>query len=374
MKRFTIVLIAAVSTVLAITAVATSNFSSDDKHPGHHQEKNKTQHSPPSVDGSVNPELIPDAAAYEILFRLLSTNNPNENDTKASQRKSAYLRVAGFSDAEAAAISNTAYEYKRQIDPLDTEVDQIKNQHWPNPDLNVMGQLKQKQKQKEDIMSSLEGGLKGQLNNYNASAKLDKHITGRIKKKTKGFNVGLPPKKISSIGDYFSNLFSVSAQAPGCDTSIYIYVDTVVSMDSFMVYGSSSFSLPYDNCGHSVTLNTNLNGVTSPLEISLTDGVNYIDGLFQTDAQADVYCPVANQTYWGGDNADAETAISINIGGGGNKSISGGQTISVAAAYAPRMITSNPTKIKARAIVTSSIRVERGDQTSTSILTITPSP
>jgi len=152
------------------------------------------------------------------------------------------MRVAGFNDSEASAISNAAYEYKRQIDPLDTEVDNIKNANWPNPTEQVKVQLTQLQQQKEAIIASLVGTLHTQLNSYSDNAKLSKHITEVVKKKTKGFAVGLPIKKTSSIRNYISNLFSVSAQAFGCDTYVYIYCNTVVDYSIPAVYADSSWS------------------------------------------------------------------------------------------------------------------------------------
>ncbi|MGH9855397.1 MAG: hypothetical protein ACREBD_36645, partial [Blastocatellia bacterium] len=176
-KRFSILLIAGISTILAISLIGTGKFATDNKtnnnHAGHHQAQNKAQGLVPRVDGSVNPDSIPDAAAYEILFRLLSATDPEEE--KIELRKAAYLRGAGFDPAEAASISNAAYEYKRRIEPLDTEADDIKNNHWPNPSQQVMNQLTQLQNRKEAIISSIVGNLQNQLDNYNPS-KLSNHI------------------------------------------------------------------------------------------------------------------------------------------------------------------------------------------------------
>ncbi|MGH9877573.1 MAG: hypothetical protein ACRD5H_08035, partial [Nitrososphaerales archaeon] len=296
-----------ISTILAITAVATSNFSADDKHSGHHQEKDNAQKPQARVDGAMNPELIPDSAAYEILFRLLSSSDPTEQ--KREQRKSAYLRGAGFSDAEAAAITNAAYEYKRQIEPLDTEVDNIKHASWPNPSSQVMNQLTQLQRQKENLIDGLVRGLENQLVFYN-STKFRNHIAGEIKRKTKGFGTTLPTKKVGKLGNFFSEFFTVSAQASGCDALVYLYNNVTVDWNYMVVYGTGSYSLPYNNCGHTVNLATSLSGPSGTyiaggegVSLGLQYGGQYLDGYFLSNTEAEGWCPVVLAAFYVGSMA-----------------------------------------------------------------------
>lgn len=300
MKRFTIFLIATISTILAISAVATSNFSLDDKHAGHHQEKDKAQKPQARVDGAVNPDLIPDYAAYEILFRLLSSTIPEE---KKELRKSAYLKGAGYDSAEASAIANAAYEYKRKIEPLDTEVDNIKNAHWPNPSTQVIDQLTELQKQKETIISDVVDKLQGQLDHYSPT-KFKGHVK-EIKQKTKGFSSALPTKdkKIGRLGNFFSNLFTVSAQA--CDAYVYLYNNVTIDWESETVWSSGSYSMPYNSCGHTISSFTNMWGPSGTggsgsegAFINLFQAYNnsYLDGNFLATTEFESFCLVVNQT------------------------------------------------------------------------------
>jgi hypothetical protein len=68
------------------------------------------------------------------------------------------------------------------------------------------------------------GNLQVQLNRYSPS-KLRSHIEG-IKRKTKGFYIGHPTKKISRLGNFFSDFFTAYAQS--CDSLVYLYNDVTV--------------------------------------------------------------------------------------------------------------------------------------------------
>lgn len=437
LRRSVISLIAIITTFLAIAGIGAGKFTvdvkDDHKHAGHRQTQHKKAGPAPRTDGTKNPELIPDAAAYEILFKLLSTTDPTEQ--KIELRKAAYLREAGFNSAEAAAISNAAYEYKRQIESLDTEVDNIKNQHWPRPSQAVMNQLTQLQRKKEAVIAEIVSGLQTQLNNYHPS-KLGDHMLNKVKRKTKGFPTALPDQKIGSLRNPFADMFTVSAapQAPGCDAQVYMYNDVTIDWSGFTVYGSGSYSLPYNNCGHTVTLSTEIwgggyyNTGGSGTYISLEYASNrFLDGYFMSTTNGEGYCPVASQTFPTGSMTDDNTVapflrvhpfgswnpashtvangpasiiplrvtpsdnatgsynielsyvitqgsgtVNIVMAGGGNKSSTGGVSVEHNCQYRAFMITSNPTRIKAEASVTSSMEVRNGNQISSAICTITP--
>jgi len=311
MKRVAFFLTAFFTTFLAIVAVATNSFSLEDKHSRHHKEKDRSQNPQARADGAVNPDLIPDSAAYEILFRLLSSSDLAEQ--KREERKNAYLRTAGFSNAEAAALSNAAYEYRRQIEPLDTEVDNIKQTNWPNPSLQVMNQLTQLQRQKESIIDGLARSLENQLVFYNPT-KLRNHVTGEIKRKTKGFSTALPTRKVGRLENFISDLFTVTAQSPGCDALVYLYNNVTIDWNYMVVYGTGSYSLPYNNCGHAITLATSLSGPLGTyiaggegVCLDLEYGGQYLDGYFLSNTEAEGWCPVVLQAFYVGSMSDSAT-------------------------------------------------------------------
>lgn len=262
-----------------------------------------SSHTPILTDGSANPQFIPDVVAYEILFRLLSQSDPTDPDGKAQR---GYTRAYGFSDGESAALLNAAQEYKRRIAGSDARVDGIKNAHWPRPSAEVMQQLRSLQAQKEGIILDVAGILKHQLQNY-YPAKLSNQIN-LIKSKTKGFALGLPSKKIGF--NFISDYFTVAAQAPGCDSQVYIYSDIYVDWTQLIIFGNGSYSVPYNNCGHTISLNTTIWGPGCGYYSSscyLEQGSTLFDGSYSSNTDAESYCPVVNETYYAGSNASVTT-------------------------------------------------------------------
>ncbi|MBX3277753.1 MAG: hypothetical protein KF868_07100 [Acidobacteria bacterium] len=279
--------------------------AADDRHQDHHSAQIAQTQQLPIVDGSIDPSLIPDIDAHEILFKVLTAEN--SNDPLLEQRKKSFLRVSGFDEAESAAIVNIAYEYKRIIQPLDDEVESIKMQHWPNPDATVKTQLTQLQKYKEGIVANtFLAPLRAQLSNYGPSEKFDAFITDVIKRKTKGFPTRLPAKQVGWLLDRFTNLFSVSAQAYGCNTYVYIYTNTWVDYYDGYVYCDNYFSAPYDNCGHQYTLSFTLAGQVNPF-ISLWGNPNGT-GIYQTLVDVEGYCPLAS-AYFGSSQDASQTSV-----------------------------------------------------------------
>jgi hypothetical protein len=389
----------------------------------HSNHQSNAQRPQPFVDGATNPGAIPDSAAREIVLRLLTSDELNEG------AKRAYLKVVGFDEAASAALTFAAHDFKRQTKQIEKEASDIKDKTWPNPDKAALDSLAGLQRQKEAVLANNAAELDERLRSFNALANWEKYILNRVKRKTKGFKVGMPEKKVSFYQKIFDP-FTAFAQAPGCDANVYVYSDTYVDWDYFIVYGTGSYSVPTNNCGHTFTQSSTLWGPGGTggwgNSISLDTGTGFLDGYFQSNTSLEGFCPVVSQTFSAGSNAsdmtlspylivgsfDAFAPNSIAVGGdnsvsgirisvtasqnangsfntefsyevvqglapmdfhlagSGNKSISGGATIPVPFALIAEKITSSPTRIKARAIVTSSITVKNGDQTSTSILNV----
>ncbi len=295
----------------AVTALCTLEWTSlgrsadktSHKHSGSHHSQVALR-----VEGRTHPELIPDAAANEMLFRLLSSTSPEE---KKELRKSTYLKSAGFGPAESVAISNAAYEYKRQIASLDAEVDEIKNTHWPRPSPQIMTQLTEMQHQKEAIIARIVGALQSQLDQYEP-AKFRTHIAEEVKRNTNGFGTGLPPTKITRLETIFSDFFTVSAQS--CDSLVYVYNNVSYDLDQMLVFGSGSSSMPYNNCGHTITLSTQLSGAGYSASggegtyLNLDRGGDvWLDGYFTSTTDADSFCPVVQQSSYAGNATGGQT-------------------------------------------------------------------
>lgn len=311
MKRTLVVLSILLGGLITLTLLGTRSYQvTADNYSGHtqHHQREKKQ---PKTDGSVTPLQIPETAAYEILLKIMSSS---DLDKVESTLRAAYGKDAGFSDAEAIAISNAGYEYRRQIAFLDNLVDQIKHANWPEPSRQVMDRLVQLQVEKEAIISHVVGNLQAQLANYD-SLKLTTHINEKVRKKTSGFEVELPRKRVGFL-ERFTDSLKVSAQAPGCDAQVYVYSDVVDG--GYYMAGVGDYSMPYNNCGHTVSLTTEIWGPEGTYATTAYGGavINLVtssgtglEGNFLSTTSADAYCPVIFASYYAGSQSGNRTAL-----------------------------------------------------------------
>jgi hypothetical protein len=278
----------------------------------HSKHQSNSQRLLPFVDGANNPGAIPASAAREIVLRLLTSDELNEG------AKRAYLKEVGFNEGASAALTFAAHDFKRQTEQIEKEASEIKDKTWPNPDQATLDHLAGLQRQKEAILANNAAELEGRLRSFNALANWENHIMNRVKRKTKGFQVGMPTKKIGFL-QRITDPFAAYAQAPGCDANVYVYSDTYVDWDYFIVYGSGSYSVPTNNCGHTFSQSTTLWGPGGTggwgNSISLDMGNHFLDGHFQSNTSLEGFCPVVSQTFNAGSNAgDMTLAPFISVG------------------------------------------------------------
>lgn len=143
---------------------------------------------PGTINGALQPERIPDRAAYSILFRVLS----NRNTEQEKQRARAYIRhVLACSkcnktkedDTDADAILALVEEFNQKVNSLDSEVKRLKDTHWPQPSAQVMARLQEMQVQKDKVIDELISSLPKRLS-ISGFDKVKAHI-GRMKTKMK---------------------------------------------------------------------------------------------------------------------------------------------------------------------------------------------
>src|SRR5262245_7010343 len=316
MKRTTLFVALALAIVFAAALVNVERASSrsisgsitghdhgQDQH-ANHQSTKQRQEKQPIIDGAYNPNAISNSAAREIVMRLLTSNELNEG------HKRAYLKEAGFNEAVSAALMFAAHDFKRQTERIEKDASDIKDKTWPNPDNATLNQLADLQREKEAILISVAADLDGRLRSFNALSNWETHITNRVKRKTKVFQVGLPTKKIGFF-QLFPDPFAAFAQAPGCDTSVSVYSDTYVDWDQMFVVGVTSYSVPSNNCGHTFTPMTAISGPEGTADnggegamINMDMmGEYFLDGDFQTNSDLDAFCPVIFAAFFAGANA-----------------------------------------------------------------------
>jgi hypothetical protein len=160
-----------VAAAVVVVSLATGNTSESSRHAaksvsagGEKLKQREHRPDPPgTVNGAVNPELIPDRTAYVLLLRLLAGRHTEEE--KISMKY--YLRRdrPNMTDDDIDALLVAADEFVARAGVLDRQAKEIKDRHWPNPPAHVMETLRQMQSQKEliadQVISSLPGRLSG---------------------------------------------------------------------------------------------------------------------------------------------------------------------------------------------------------------------
>ena len=168
----------------AVTSGSTQSQDPQDK------QQSQPKEVPGTIDGSKNPELIPDQVAYSMLFKLIAGRTTPED--KKSIR--AYISQLGIGvqtckqcptstengDADIDALIKAADEYQQQISVLDEKATKIKGRSWPNPDPEVLRQLEQLQRQNEAVGRAFMAQLPARLS-PTAWARLQQQIKQRVK-------------------------------------------------------------------------------------------------------------------------------------------------------------------------------------------------
>ncbi len=103
----------------------------------------------PAIDGSLNPERIPERVAYSTLFRLLAHLGP--------ARAQAYIAQKGLGDP--AVTLPLVEEYRRAVADLDAGAGRLKDENWPNPSAAAMAELRQLQQEKNALVRRLASRL-----------------------------------------------------------------------------------------------------------------------------------------------------------------------------------------------------------------------
>ncbi len=144
----------------AISRSVVSNKQQD--HSAHQQTQNKKEYQPVLIDGSVNPNAIPDLLAYEFFFSSVANG---AGTTESAKRRAKYLiEKIKISEQTQKLITDKANGIKEQLKPLDAQAKDLKDQNWPSPSSSVMAQLNNLQAQKERMIREEIDTLQGQLN------------------------------------------------------------------------------------------------------------------------------------------------------------------------------------------------------------------
>jgi len=136
------------------------------------------QQSTTIAEGAINPDLIPDQAAYTLLFRLLSDRHTDEQKTRIRS----YITQMNLGDTD--ALLAVAKEFEERVGVLDRKAEKIHEKNGPNLDSHALAQLNELQQRKEGIVADIVASLPTRLRADNME-KLRRHIDQRVKPKTK---------------------------------------------------------------------------------------------------------------------------------------------------------------------------------------------
>ena len=157
-----------------------------------------TQHQPGStIDGAINPDMIPDHIAYSLLFRLIS-GRERESEKKSIR---AYIRQMGLGeqqcqscpkqkesgDLEIDTLIAVAETFQQRISALDRQAKVIKEYSGHHPSSDAMAQLRDLQTQKEAIVTEIVASLPVRLGPA-AMEKVSQHVEQRVKRHVKIFS------------------------------------------------------------------------------------------------------------------------------------------------------------------------------------------
>jgi len=206
-KLLAILLLAAGVTTICITTATSNSINGEVKK----NNDGRTTHTlqtpvsaaqqpadpPGTIDGSKNPELIPDKVAYSILFRFLSNRqSENEKDkVRAYLKQRLCANCSGILETSTSnlepstsnivnALLAAAGQFRQQVSVLDNQVKSIKDQHWPNPSSDVMAQLKQLQDQKEALVLAAVASLQTRID-AEGRTRVQQFVHNNFKRKIK---------------------------------------------------------------------------------------------------------------------------------------------------------------------------------------------
>jgi hypothetical protein len=273
-------------------------------------------------DGSVNPASIPDHVAYDILFRIFSASEDTELDR---EKKKVYAQLAGLDEAQANLFRYMAYDYEQRVRTINERVKEIKDRNWPNPGSPAIGQLQQLKVEKQNLISAVVTDLqiRASANNIDAG-KIQQFIVEYIKPRIKGYGAdpSQPKRKVGSLMERISGLFTGYAQASYCGGYVYAYSNTAYSMSLCYLWGDGSYYAEPDSCGHTystMVTTTGPGGIyqssSSGTSIYLIDGSGFpIAGTFFSETDVEGFCSIVNQAFSAAfTGSQNQTPLSVRI-------------------------------------------------------------
>jgi hypothetical protein len=148
----------------------------------HSQPKSIREDPSGTIVGAMNPEQVPDRAAYTILFIVLAKRVGKEQEAVANSYLKQFDAQLSASDIDTFML--IADEYWTAVTPLDGKARELKDQHWPRPPAAVMDELRRLQRKKDALIDSKTSSLSNRLSSAGLAIlthRVIPHIKSRIK-------------------------------------------------------------------------------------------------------------------------------------------------------------------------------------------------
>ena len=307
--------ILAISSLITIPCLAVA-FSINTNH--------KHQQTVAGTNGAETPHLIPDHAAQEAFLRSLTAE---PNDERGQERARLFAeQAAEGSGADALLVA--AQNFVRQTKPLDEQVREIKDQHWPQPNDKVMAQLAKLQQQKEKILDDVLSSVSSRLAEDNKD-KLSNHISDYVKRRMVSLKTPPPTQHQGhGVGMVLGMIwgFNVPSPVQTMDEG-YTYTNQAINFIQLMVYGYGGTAESYSSWGdrYRITTTTSLGGYSesetypssghSPAPFSVSTFFNmfrnaeYLDGLARSRTVGEIVCPFAAGAIFSMGSSSSEATI-----------------------------------------------------------------
>lgn len=150
------------------------------------REYSKTHQDSPQLiaDGLNQPEVIPDWVAYDFLLHSIAP--PTTATNRDREISDSLIKETGLGDIKTYILKRLADDTNKQISLLDQQAAAIKDQYWPRPTAEVMQQLADLQRQKEEIITKLIADLPARIGDDGVQ-QLNIHIRNKVKSRIKAF-------------------------------------------------------------------------------------------------------------------------------------------------------------------------------------------
>jgi len=144
------------------------------------------------IDGSKNPEKVPDRVAYSLLFRFLSGRKTDEEKKRARS----YLKmvfscsdckdsaVLENNEAQINAVMAAAAEFEKRVEVLDLQAKVLKDRAGAQTGKEDKIKLSKLQKQKESLVDEISASLPGRLGEK-GTQKMRQFVKEHMKSKIK---------------------------------------------------------------------------------------------------------------------------------------------------------------------------------------------